>query len=52
MHHYIFTVYALDVESLGLSGVFGGPEALAAMDGHILAKGSCMGTYTLNKRLL
>jgi Raf kinase inhibitor-like YbhB/YbcL family protein len=52
MHHYHFTVYALDVESLGLDGVFGGPEALAAMDGHVLAKGGYMGTYTLNKRLL
>lgn len=48
VHHYHFTVYALDVESLGLSGTFGGPEALAAMEGHVLAKGSYMGTYSLN----
>ena len=52
MHHYHFTVYALDVDSLGLDGVFGGPEALAAMDGHVLAKGTIVGSYTLNKRLL
>ncbi len=52
MHHYVFTVYALDTASLGLSGNFGGPEALAAMEGHILGQGQCVGTYTLNKDLL
>lgn len=52
IHHYVFTVYALDVESLGLSGRFGGPEALAAMKGHVLASGAYTGTYTLNKDLL
>jgi Raf kinase inhibitor-like YbhB/YbcL family protein len=48
VHHYHITVYALDTRSLGLSGIFGGPEALAAMEGHILAKGSIVGTYSLN----
>ena len=52
MHHYVFTVYALDVETLGLSGKFGGSEALQAMDGHILAQGQCVGEYTLNADLL
>ncbi|GLQ05582.1 YbhB/YbcL family Raf kinase inhibitor-like protein [Sneathiella chinensis] len=47
-HHYVFTVYALDVDTLGLTGNFGGPEALAAMQGHILAQGTCVGTYSLN----
>jgi len=51
LHHYHFTVYALDVASLGLSGTFGGPEALAAMEGHVLAKGVWTGTYTLNPDL-
>ena len=37
--------------SLGLSGIFGGPEALAAMEGHVLAKGVWTGTYTLNPDL-
>lgn len=45
LHHYVFTVYALDVERLGVEGTFTGPEALAAMDGHILAKASLTGTY-------
>jgi Raf kinase inhibitor-like YbhB/YbcL family protein len=48
VHHYHFTVYALDVPSLRLDGRFGGPEALAALQRHILAKGGWMGTYTLN----
>jgi len=51
LHHYHFTVYALAVPSLGLNGTFGGADALAAMDGHILAKGAWIGTYTLNPSL-
>jgi Raf kinase inhibitor-like YbhB/YbcL family protein len=51
MHEYVFTVYALDVETLGLSGVFGGADALSAMDGHILASGQIVGEYTLNPDL-
>ena len=51
VHHYHFSVYALDVPSLGLSGIFGGPEALKAMEGHVLAKGTWVGTYTLNASL-
>ena len=51
VHRYVFTVYALDVESLGLSGAFGRAEALAAMEGHVLAEGSRTGTYTLNPDL-
>lgn len=49
VHHYHFTVYALDVPSLGFKdGSFGGAEALKAMEGHVLAKVSKMGTYTLS----
>ena len=48
LHHYHFVVYALDVPSLGLTGKFGGPEALKAMEAHILAQGEWVGTYTLN----
>jgi Raf kinase inhibitor-like YbhB/YbcL family protein len=51
VHSYHFTVYALDVPSLGLSGRFGGPEALQAMQGHVLAEGHWVGTFTLNRRL-
>lgn len=51
IHHYVFTVYALGVESLPLTGRFGGPEARAAMQGHILAEASLTGSYTLNPKL-
>ena len=51
LHHYVFTVYALNVESLGLSGIFSCKEALEAMAGHVLAEGSCTGIYTLNPDL-
>lgn len=52
IHHYHFKIYALDVDSLGLSGNFGGPEAIQAMQGHILDEAEWIGTYTLNKDLL
>ena len=52
IHHYTFTVYALDVASLGLDGEFTGEDALQAMQGHILDQASVTGTYTLNPELL
>ena len=52
MHHYHFTVYALDVDSLGLDGNFNGADVEQAMQGHILDQASVMGTYTLNPDLL
>lgn len=51
VHRYIFTVYALDVAELGVSGRFTGAQALEAMRGHVLAQASLTGTYTLNPRL-
>lgn len=52
VHRYVFTVYALDLPTLGLSGRFGGADARAAIAGHALATASLTGTYTLNKALL
>lgn len=52
LHHYVFTLYALDIERLPLEGHFNGHAALAAMQGHILAQASLTGTYTLNPKLL
>jgi Raf kinase inhibitor-like YbhB/YbcL family protein len=43
-HHYHFHVYALDIESLGPSGL-SKEDALKAMRGHILADGDLVGTY-------
>ena len=48
VHHYHFSVYALAVPSLGLSGRFSGPDALRALNPHVLAKGTWTGTYSLN----
>ncbi|MEF9996864.1 MAG: YbhB/YbcL family Raf kinase inhibitor-like protein [Burkholderiaceae bacterium] len=51
VHHYVFTLYALDLDRLPLEGTFKGAEVLAALQGHILAQASLTGTYTLNPRL-
>lgn len=47
VHHYHFTLYALDTESLNLEGVFDGAAALAAMKDHILASSEWVGTYAI-----
>ena len=49
LHHYHFTVYALDVASLGLTGPFTGADAQAALSGHVLAEAAHVGTYSLNQ---
>ena len=46
LHHYHFIVYALDVETLGLSGPLEGKLVQDAIKGHVLASGEAMGTYT------
>ncbi len=47
-HRYVFTLYALDVRTLDVGSRFTGAEALAAMQGHILAQASLTGRYALN----
>jgi len=51
VHHYVFTVYALDSARCAVSGAFKGAEVLKAIEGHVLAKASLTGTYTLNPKL-
>jgi Raf kinase inhibitor-like YbhB/YbcL family protein len=51
-HHYHFTVYALSVPSLGLSGDFDGPAAIAAMRGKVLAEGQLLGVYSTNPAVM
>jgi Raf kinase inhibitor-like YbhB/YbcL family protein len=51
VHHYTFTLYALDVDRLPLDGTFTGADARKAMAGHVLAEASVMGTCTLNPKL-
>jgi Raf kinase inhibitor-like YbhB/YbcL family protein len=50
-HHYVFTVYALDVERLPVEGRFDGRQALEAIGQHTLDKASITGVYTLNPRV-
>ena len=51
VHRYVFTVYALDVDSLDVQGKFTGAEALSAIKNHVLGQASLTGTYTLNPAL-
>ncbi|HEY6414265.1 MAG TPA: YbhB/YbcL family Raf kinase inhibitor-like protein [Edaphobacter sp.] len=51
VHHYIFTVYALDVERLAVKGDLTAENVEAALKGHVLAEAKLMGTYSLNPRL-
>jgi hypothetical protein len=52
VHHYVFTLYALDVARAPLEGVFGGADARRAIYPHVLGSATFSGTYTLNPRLL
>ena len=47
-HHYVFTLYALDVPRLGVGGIFKGADVRSAMAGHVLAEAKVTGRYTLN----
>jgi len=47
VHHYVFRLYALDIPRFPLEGRFTGPEAMAAIHGHILDEAQTIGTYTL-----
>lgn len=47
VHHYIFRLYALDIDKLPVSGRFTAQDVLAAMHGHIVDEAQLIGTYTL-----
>ena len=51
LHHYVFTLYALDVAKLPVEGKFSGQQVRDAMQGHILAEAHITGIYTLNPAL-
>lgn len=48
VHHYVFTLYALDVERCPVEGVFGGGQVREAIAPHVLGETSVTGTYSLN----
>ena len=51
LHHYVFTLYALDSARCAVSGMFKGSDVLKAIEGRVLAKASLTGIYTLNPKL-
>lgn len=51
LHHYHFTVYALDVDHLPLLGRFNGQDAMKVIEKHALGRASLAGIYTLNPKL-
>jgi Raf kinase inhibitor-like YbhB/YbcL family protein len=46
-HHYVFSVYALDTESLGLSGAFSAADVKRAIAGHVLAEAQIEAHYAI-----
>lgn len=51
IHRYVFTLYALDVDTVDVEEDFTGHDVRSAIDGHVLAEASITGTYTQNPRL-
>jgi Raf kinase inhibitor-like YbhB/YbcL family protein len=51
VHHYVFTVYALDVETLPIMGRFNGPDVMKVINQHKLGSASTACQYSLNPRL-
>ena len=51
IHHYIFTLYALDIPNLPVEGRLTGAQVRDAIQGHVLAEARLTGIYTLNPAL-
>jgi hypothetical protein len=47
-HRYVFTLHALDIDRLPVSGDFTGTQVRAAMTGHVLAEARLVGRYATN----
>jgi Raf kinase inhibitor-like YbhB/YbcL family protein len=48
VHRYVFTLFALDIEKLPVSGNFTGKDVREAVRGHVLAQAALTGRYALN----
>lgn len=48
VHHYVFTLYALDLAKCPAQGRLTAAEVLAAIKGHVLASAKLTGCYALN----
>jgi len=51
VHHYVFTLYATDLERLPLTGTFRGADVVNALRGHVLAEATITGLYSLNPQV-
>ena len=50
-HRYLFTLFALVVAKLAITGRFNGAYARTAIAGHPLAEAKISGVYTLNPQV-
>lgn len=48
IHHYVFTLVALDIARLPVAGKFTGQQVREAIKDHVLAQAQLTGTYSLN----
>jgi Raf kinase inhibitor-like YbhB/YbcL family protein len=48
VHHYHFTLYALDFARCPVGGEFSSVVVLEALEGHVLDKATLIGSYSLN----
>jgi Raf kinase inhibitor-like YbhB/YbcL family protein len=48
LHDYVFTLYAIDVPRLEVSGELDGRSVRQALEGHVLATATLSGFYSLN----
>lgn len=48
LHHYVFTLYALDIDRLPVEGRLTMDAVKAALSGHVLGQASLTGVYALN----
>lgn len=51
MHHYHFTLYALDTARAPIEGRFNGAQAIDAITPHVLDSACIVGTYSLNPQV-
>jgi Raf kinase inhibitor-like YbhB/YbcL family protein len=51
VHHYYFTLYALDVPKCAVAGKFTRDDVLKAIRGHVLGQAAISATYSLNPKL-
>lgn len=51
VHHYVFTLYALDIVHVPVDGTFTGQQVRDAIQGHTLGQANIVGSYTLNPAL-